>query len=77
METVCEKTTENKRHNKMTALVSKRLTGADKLTGLGPGVDTPAVRSHTLVAAVLHVPVFALHSWIGAAGSYADVWSGG
>lgn len=55
----------------MTALVSKRLTGADKL------VDTPAVRSHTLVAAVLHVPVFALHSWIGAAGSYADVWSGG
>lgn len=35
------------------------------------------MRGHTLVAAVLHVPVFALHSWIGAAGSYADVWSGG
>lgn len=59
----------------MTALVSKWLKGADKLNGFGSGKDTPAVRSHTLVAAVLHVPVFALHSWIGAAGSYADVWS--
>lgn len=60
----------------MTVLVRKRLTGADIVNGFGSGVDAPAVRSHTLVAAVLHVPVFALHSWIGAAGSYADVWSG-
>lgn len=69
--------TNKQKVNKMTVLVSKRLTGADKLNGFGSGVDKPAVRSHTLVAAVLHVPVFALHSWIGAAGSYTDVWSGG
>lgn len=32
---------------------------------------------HTFIATVLLVPVFALHSHVCAAGTYADVWTGG
>lgn len=37
----------------------------------------PAVCSDTLITTVLFVPVFALHCWVCAAGSYANVWAGG
>lgn len=38
---------------------------------------TPAVCGDTLVAAVLLVPVFAVHGRVGAAGAYADAPAGG
>lgn len=43
---------------------------------IGKVCSLPAVCGDTLITTVLLVPVFALHSWVGAAGSYANVWAG-